>query len=319
MVGQSNLILAVTAFAMVDSSFGFSVQHTGVVKTTSVTPRLQPLNVGATLDMFDDTQGDDNWLMFQQARDCASSDSCSLEAAEGYLSDVLHVQSACASGALVGNDDVCENVDVAAEIVANLRAKIALESSIGRRAVGGLKNSLPLTLGAVMILLSVIVASSSVTVSPDATPFTLQEWWWAMKGGYLPNMLEHYFRHGGLVVDDIEFPRLMPFTLQEWLWSIQGGYFPTMLQDFFHNGGFEVDNTVAAAQAVSPLTPQEWVWAVQGGYVDTLMEQYAKHGGLATLSSDTAAPAFTLQEWQWAVKGGYLNDMMGHYMRNGGV
>ena len=46
-----------------------------------------------------------------------------VEDAEIFLHDVLHVQSSCASGVLMGNA-LCENQDSAAEIVANLRAKI---------------------------------------------------------------------------------------------------------------------------------------------------------------------------------------------------
>jgi len=32
----------------------------------------------------------------------------------------------------------------------------------------------------------------------DAVPYTVQEWMWAAKGGYLPNMIVHFARNGGL-------------------------------------------------------------------------------------------------------------------------
>ena len=32
----------------------------------------------------------------------------------------------------------------------------------------------------------------------DVTPFTLQEWLWAAKGGYLDTMIAHFIRNGGL-------------------------------------------------------------------------------------------------------------------------
>lgn len=32
----------------------------------------------------------------------------------------------------------------------------------------------------------------------DVTPFTLQEWLWAAKGGYLDTMILHFIRNGGL-------------------------------------------------------------------------------------------------------------------------
>lgn len=32
----------------------------------------------------------------------------------------------------------------------------------------------------------------------NAVPFTAQEWWWAMNGGYLDTMVAHFVRNGGL-------------------------------------------------------------------------------------------------------------------------
>jgi hypothetical protein len=68
------------------------------------------------------SEEDASYIM-QMARECAFSDTCSVEEAGIYLNDVFHVQSGCAGSALLGHE-VCENQDVAAEIVANLRAKI---------------------------------------------------------------------------------------------------------------------------------------------------------------------------------------------------
>ena len=83
--------------------------------------RLPSLKVGYALE-FPATDYEAMILM-QRARACASSNECSVEDAEIFLHDVLHVQSSCASGVLMGNA-LCENQDSAAEIVANLRAKI---------------------------------------------------------------------------------------------------------------------------------------------------------------------------------------------------
>lgn len=32
----------------------------------------------------------------------------------------------------------------------------------------------------------------------NAVPFTAQEWWWAIQGGYLDTMVAHFVRNGGL-------------------------------------------------------------------------------------------------------------------------
>ena len=66
---------------------------------------------------------EDAIYLMHKARECAMSDSCSVEDAEGFLHDVLHVQSGCAAGSL-SSHAVCEEQDVVAEIVAHLRAKV---------------------------------------------------------------------------------------------------------------------------------------------------------------------------------------------------
>jgi hypothetical protein len=177
----------------------------------------------------------------------------------------------------------------------------------------------------------------------DASPFTMQEWWWAMRDGYLPTMMEYYFRHGGLAsVDSVvgessvmaatANAAVLPFTLQEWGWAMQGGYLPRMLAEHFQQGGLVVDAASSSMASVSAVTsssqdlattvsiaPQEWIWAAQGGYLDTLVAHVARNGGLATGADVTSAVPFTLEEWQMAMKGGYFNTMMEHYIRNGGL
>ena len=70
--------------------------------------------------------------LMERANECAHSDSCSVEDALMYLQDVIHVQSDCVTGTLVGKD-LCENQDVVADVVAHLREKVARE---GQSAVG---------------------------------------------------------------------------------------------------------------------------------------------------------------------------------------
>jgi hypothetical protein len=87
----------------------------------SVGSHVAPLNVAASMDWEDET------LLMRYAQDCASSDSCSLDDAQTCLSHVIRIQSGCSSGSLIGSS-VCEDVDVAAELVANLREKIKQKS-----------------------------------------------------------------------------------------------------------------------------------------------------------------------------------------------
>lgn len=82
------------------------------------------LHVGAALDW--NTQDLDENLLMERAEACAHSESCSLDEAKIALDDVIHVQSGCISGSVMGA--VCENVDSAAEIVAHLREKIAIKT-----------------------------------------------------------------------------------------------------------------------------------------------------------------------------------------------
>jgi hypothetical protein len=82
------------------------------------------LNVGASLDW---NAGYDQDFLMQRADACAHSDSCSLEESTVCLDAVIHIQSGCSSGVLIG-DHVCENADTAAEIVANLRQNIDRET-----------------------------------------------------------------------------------------------------------------------------------------------------------------------------------------------
>lgn len=254
---------------------------------------------------------EDETFLMQQAMNCANSDSCSLEEAEEFLEGVLHVQSACASGALIGSA-ICTNVDAAAETVANLRAKIARKS---KELIAKNVSMSALNVSLVMIMLSVVVAGSTL-VNPDVAPFTPQEWWWAIRDGYFPLMLEHYFRDGGLPTIDFT-PETTSFALQEWYWAIRDGYFLTMAEHFFKNGGLSVGEVDGLASV--PFTLQEWSWAFRGGYADQLVADAYRTGGLSGVESGSDVLPFTAEEWVWAVKHGYAQQMAESFFRNGGL
>ena len=96
----------------------FTSQHSklALIKSRS----LAPLNVGAAIE-WNPEHEDESFLM-QRAVACANSEVCSLEDARVCLDDVIHIQSGCATGSVLG--DACQNVDSVVEVVANLRAKI---------------------------------------------------------------------------------------------------------------------------------------------------------------------------------------------------
>lgn len=52
---------------------------------------------------------------------------------------------------------------------------------------------------AMVAMFTVFVAATTMDFGrPDVVPFTMDEWVWAAKGGYLPTMVSHFFHNGGL-------------------------------------------------------------------------------------------------------------------------
>jgi hypothetical protein len=43
-----------------------------------------------------------------------------------------------------------------------------------------------------------MIIASTIDWGQGITPFTLQEWDWAIKGGYADAMISHVMRNGGL-------------------------------------------------------------------------------------------------------------------------
>lgn len=130
--------------------------------------------------------------MISKARECAFSDELSdAGAARVFLNEILHLESGCASGTLSG--DIC-NVDEVADIVAHLRVKAAaaaVEPTAPDTAVTLMSTTV------VLMMVAILLTTVSLPGS-DATPFTLQEWYWAFQGGFMDQMVEHYMRNGGI-------------------------------------------------------------------------------------------------------------------------
>ena len=72
---------------------------------------------------------DEALLLMMNASNCANSDSCSIEEAEQYLNEMLHLQSDCASGAL-RSQRICDDVLFPSEVIAGLREKIRKQVEI---------------------------------------------------------------------------------------------------------------------------------------------------------------------------------------------
>jgi len=216
-------VLVLQRAAALRSSFllkGSIVQKEHV--STKTILNLSELPIVGSLD---ETSDEDAMNVMFKARECANSDSCSVADAKVYLRDILHVQSGCAAGTLSGFV-VCEDVTMAAEIVSNLRAKIDsgnsnLEMSLSMRqkefaelvkaSTGADGTTLsataaltkaplqPLYLGMAAFYLFVLLKIIGVSEDGSSeTPFTIEEWMMAIRGGYLDNMVTHFLRNGGL-------------------------------------------------------------------------------------------------------------------------
>lgn len=64
-----------------------------------------------------------------KANICAHSDTCSIDEAENYLNEMLHLQSNCASDSL-RSDAICNDVLFPSEVIAGLREKIQRQTEI---------------------------------------------------------------------------------------------------------------------------------------------------------------------------------------------
>lgn len=78
------------------------------------------------LNAFAIESDDDAMNLMMRADLCAQSDTCSLDDAEHYLEEILHIQSDCATGSL-RSEQVCEDITFPTEVIAHLREKIEKE------------------------------------------------------------------------------------------------------------------------------------------------------------------------------------------------
>ncbi|KAI2500767.1 hypothetical protein MHU86_13691 [Fragilaria crotonensis] len=162
---------------------------------------------------FNDDNNDMN-LILHQAVDCSSSDSCSVEQAEWYLSQVMSLQQECTIGD-DDHDDNCDNPEAVSRIISQLQNKILHASMSVTRATeqqstssssfaSTVKTS-PAIMAAGVVLTLALTAKVLTTNfgGEDTVAFTAEEWWWALRDNYLPLMVIHFIRDGGLHISEM--------------------------------------------------------------------------------------------------------------------
>lgn len=187
-----------------------------------------------TISAIASSRSNDYYMQtLEQARQVAYTSNSSPEEARKYLFEILHLQTGCTTGMYEDMDDnICENVQEMADLVANLRVK-ANAHQLRRETV--LFMSLMISASLVSLLAWLIHPTDSVRL---VLPFTPQEWMWSVRDGYLPTLLAQNWKYGGFLVDDLsDMNVVQPYLWVEWTWAVRDGYIPTMIGDWFRNGG----------------------------------------------------------------------------------
>lgn len=256
-----------TALLMQTSVTGFTAQFGRMPRRHTIT-EMQSTTDPESESMF----------IMAKARECADSETCSIEEAESYLADVIRLQSACAGGGAVGYDpsyfDICEDITIPNDIIVSLRQKIEASSKTPANALT--IKSMMNPVFASMFTIYLVSSIANLDHEPGVDSFTMQEVWWAARDGYFNELISQFFKNGGLAAVDVSSGSATPFTSNEWMWSMRDGYLPIMLTHYFRDGGL----TDIDAARVLPFTSDEWMWSVRDGYFPTMMKHYLSDGGL---------------------------------------
>jgi len=244
---QSISLLSVSAFVLpLPGSFSFSTSVNSGRSRVFAASAPTALHMNKEFSFFSDK----NVRLFKAAQKCSDDESCTLEEAEQYMNQMMGVEFACGAGLYNGE---CCDIDWTNEIENDLIRKIETLEPVRRfreelesqrenapaaaaqywelsplEAVAKPQYALPAALCGALLMLAVPHAGE------DVSPFTLQEWMWASRDGYLGDLVSQNFQHGGLVVGD-EAP--LQITVQEWVWAIKGGYIDDILTHYFKRGG----------------------------------------------------------------------------------
>jgi len=244
---QSISLLAVSAVVLsLPASLSFSTSFNIRRSRDFVASTSTELQMNDKISFFTDK----NVRLFKAAQKCADDDSCTLEEAELYMNQMIGIEFACGAGLYNGE---CCDINWTNEIEQDLITKIETidpagkfrEELVRKREDGTAAAAQYWELSPIgalakpqyvvpAILCSALMMLAVPNHGEDVSPFTLQEWMFATRDGYLGEMVSQNFQHGGLVVGD-DAP--LPITAQEWAWAIQGGYIDDMLRHYLKNGG----------------------------------------------------------------------------------
>ena len=123
---MTNLLLPfLVAQSLLTASQGFSFSSMAIKSQRSSTSALP-----ASVTVFNEPEAQ---FHLAKAQECAFDDSCPIEECREHLHDMIHIQSLCNGGLLVGHE-LCEEQDQAAEIVAHLRYKIENGQAVAQQA-----------------------------------------------------------------------------------------------------------------------------------------------------------------------------------------
>jgi len=259
-------------------------QRMTLTKETSINRSTTTKQSSTTLFSHVLDSEEEAMFLMASARECANSESCSIDQAEEYLNAVLDIQGGCAAGVLT-SQELCEDVTLPASVVAELRFKIekGTQEMVNSNPFAGNNMVNPFFIALVILNLLAAIISTAQNNPAEIDSFTAQELWWALRDGYAPELFHQFVKHGGIPLDDTSLVTRVPFTPQEWFMSAKDGYLFDMISSSVKNGGMEVDVN------------------------DVLSGEYTTH------------PSFTSEEWKYAMRDGYLSDMIDQYMKNGGL
>ena len=175
--------------ALVTASLLLGHAH-GFATVRQLTRPFTTPSVRSSLSFNEDGSNNDMTLILHQAVDCSSSDSCSVEQAEWYLSQVMSLQQECTIGDGDDDHDVgCDNPEAVSRIISQLQNKI-LHASMSVTKASEQQSSFATTVktspaimaaGVVLTLALTAKVLTSNFGGEDTVAFTAEEWWWALR------------------------------------------------------------------------------------------------------------------------------------------
>ena len=123
----------------------------------------------------------------------------------------------------------------------------------------------------------------------NIAPFAAHEVWWAMRDGYVGDLIAHAFRNGGLLVGDVDYyvasagHHAAGISPLELFWSVRDGYAGNTILSSSTGvfGGVDGDGGMLVdGSNVVTLSPREIWWAIKDGYAYDMIEHWLRNGGL---------------------------------------